>query len=409
MQEITQGSAMGDQSSARREQDSTLGEQDSALQRQGSAMGEQASFLGETEPAPTAAEEKEKPYPWIIHPVVDMLFCCGIFPLLIYGVFLMGFRMNVIEPVGFTIWALWIIGVHAFQDAHGIATWHRIFTHPETMASIKIYFIVITVIAALLFLPLLLNQAWLIIALRFYLLFGLYHWLMQSYGVTLIYFFKRGYILNGWERRLVLMLFQGLLPYTFLRFFTVPDYGSWYFQGFTLPFAGPLPAWMMNAAEVFYEIAVVAFAIMVVRKYIAQKILIPLPALVLIATTIWIFTLGGPDYLLLAFFIGAFYHGSQSWCVTTSFHWKAKGLPQGVSNNTIWKVFWNKSTWKYLALLFIISELIYSVAPRVLAQFGVSVGIAFATMSVIFSGHHFLCDAAVWKLKNPKLRAMLIR
>jgi hypothetical protein len=357
---------------------------------------------------PAPAQGQERPYPWIVHPAADLLFCCGLFPVLVYFLFLAGYRSDPANPVGLVLWALTIIGIHCFQDAHGVASWHRILTHKPTMQSAKRYFIVITVIAALLFLPLLTNNWLLTNCMRLYLLIGLQHWLMQSFGVTLIYCYKRGYILKDGERKVVYLLFQSLAWYSWARFFTVPAYGSLYLNGFTLPFLGPLPVWVMNDALGVFQAIFVIFAVMVIRKYLREKKVIPLPALILIATTIWVYTLTDSWFNLLTFFIGAFYHGSQSWCITTAFHCKAHGLENGITNKTIWKVFFRKSTWGYLFLLFVFSELLYTVAPRLLTHCGISLSVAFATIAVVFSTHHFMCDAAIWKLRDPAMRKLLI-
>ena len=383
----------------------------------------QLSLAGETptaEPASAAAADtcadtaaaavaQEAPYPWIIHPVIDVLFCCGVFPIILYGIMCLGYRLNPFEPVGFGLWLLFIVGMHVFQDAHGVASWHRILTHKETMESARRYFILITVAAVLAFFPLLLNQGLLLICARIYLLIGVQHWLMQSYGVTLIYFFKRGYKLNALDKRLVLLLFQSIIWFAWIRFFTIKDYGNADMNGFEVAFIGPLPPWVMGAAEVWMFLVLAAVAFRVIRHYITNKQMMPFPSILLIVTTIWVYTLTADAFWLVAYFIGAFYHGSQSWCVTTSFHCKAKGLPEDITYGTIWKVFFRKSTWLYLLLLFVVSELIYTVAPRLLAQFGISFGVAFATMVVVFSTHHFMCDSAIWKLKNPKVRALLIK
>jgi hypothetical protein len=349
------------------------------------------------------------PYPWIIHPVVDILFCCGVFPVIVSLVMLIGFRISMTNPVGLSLWALWIVGVHLFQDAHGVASWHRILTHQETMASVKKYVIVITVIAALAFFPLLLNEWLLCICVRVYLLIGVQHWLMQSYGVTLIYCMKRGYVLDKFERKLMLLFFRSIMCYAWVRFFTVKAYGESGTYGLQVPFVGPLPEWIMLTFNAVMFLMTAAFGAQVIRHYLVKKQLLPVPAIVLIATTLWVYLLPADTFLLLGYFIGAFYHGSQSWCITTSFHCKANGLPKGVSNDTIWKVFFRKSTWAYLFLLFVFSEVLFTIAPRVLTHFGISLGVTFATIVVVFSTHHFMCDSAIWKLKDPKIRTLLIQ
>lgn len=375
-----------------------------------SAAEENVTSSSESIAVSAVAADESKPYPWIIHPAVDILFCCGVFPIILWGLMLAGISQDPYKnPMTFSMWALGIIAVHLFQDAHGVASWHRILTHKETMSAVKPYFITITVIAALAFVPLLLNPPLLLICFRLYFLLGAYHWLMQSYGVSLIYLFKRGYMMNPGERRLLLLVFQSICAFVIVRILTIPAFGSFDVQKFYVSFPVLLPGWAPDVAQVCLALVVVAFLVMVGLRYLKTNVMIPVPVLVLLATTLWVYALPAPTFWALGFFIGAFYHGSQSWCVTTSVHCKIEGLPPGVTNHSIWKIFLKKSTWLYLFLLFVISELIFTVAPRVLVNFGPSIGVAFATVVVIFSTHHFLCDSAIWKLKDPKVRALLVR
>ena len=51
---------------------------------------------------------------------------------------------------------------------------------------------------------------------------------------------------------------------------------------------------------------------------------------------------------------------------------------------------------------------IYVAMPRLLQEFGFSYTLAFATVFVTINIHHFLTDAAIWKLKDQKVRKVLL-
>ncbi len=399
MQNINQAEFANSLQAAARSADAAVGE----------ALKEAAESVTQESKSPADAVASEKPHPWIIHPVADFLFCCGGFPLFLYALFLAGARIDVVTPVGISLWFLYIIGLHFFQDSHGVASWYRILTNKETFSAIKYYFVTISIVGAIALVPLMTNHTFLEWGVRLSFILGFYHWLAQSYGVSLIYCFKRGYFLNNNEKRILHAVFQSLTLYTWARLGTSIESGQFELGQAKVLFVPFLPDWTYAATQFAFEACLLLFVGMVVLKYVRTRALYPLPALVLLASTVVFYTLTPIMFSLLAYFLAAYYHASQSWCVTTSFYWKNRGLPAGVTYSTIWKVFHKRATWGYFALLMVFTELIFRVLPRIIALGGINLTVCFAAVAVVFSIHHFLSDAAIWKLRNPKFRKMLVQ
>jgi hypothetical protein len=46
--------------------------------------------------------------------------------------------------------------------------------------------------------------------------------------------------------------------------------------------------------------------------------------------------------------------------------------------------------------------------PGLLQDFGFDYKVAFATIFCVINFHHFLIDAAIWRLRDPRVRNLLI-
>ncbi len=62
----------------------------------------------------------------------------------------------------------------------------------------------------------------------------------------------------------------------------------------------------------------------------------------------------------------------------------------------------------YLALVVAGGYLIYVRAPQWSMHLGISYSTAFVTIFAVINFHHFLTDRAIWKLRDPKVRDVLL-
>jgi hypothetical protein len=56
----------------------------------------------------------------------------------------------------------------------------------------------------------------------------------------------------------------------------------------------------------------------------------------------------------------------------------------------------------------VIGIFIYGGLPGLLQDFGFDYKVAFATIFCVINFHHFLIDAAIWRLRDPRVRNLLI-
>jgi hypothetical protein len=93
---------------------------------------------------------------------------------------------------------------------------------------------------------------------------------------------------------------------------------------------------------------------------------------------------------------------------TTAYHLKERGLPEGLPPNQIASLLQTEETYRYLGFLLIAGLALFMGLPQMLAQFGFNLTTATAVIFTTAQFHHVLTDAAIWKMKDPKLRNLLV-
>ncbi|CAN5190432.1 hypothetical protein BH10CYA1_BH10CYA1_64670 [soil metagenome] len=350
--------------------------------------------------------KKVVPYTWILNPAVDLFFCCGGLLWLMYLANLL-FHSHLPIANGPLI-LLTIAGTHILSETHTAATLERLHESEPTRKALSSFGLIASVVCFLLAAASLVTPGLPAIFAKIYLIWIVQHFMAQSYGIALIYCYKRNYIMNLWEKRIFKFVIDATIAYGILKQFTFREWSVDKFIGQTLPFWGPLPEPIFAVADWTLKIAVVAFVAMIVRKFILERKVFPLPAALLTVTGIAIFTVPKSVTTSLWVYVPAFYHGSQYLVVSTSYFLKERGLPENVSSAQIGKLLFKPITFKYFATLFVIGIFIYGGLPGLLQEFGFDYRIAFATIFCVINFHHFLIDAAIWRLRDPRVRKLLI-
>ena len=350
-----------------------------------------------------------KPYPWMLNPWIDILFCCG---GLLWILFSINYCNNFIKVVPgsetFLPMTAAIIN-HVFSNSHTAATLTRIYQNEESINRFFLYSKPLAIIFGILAIYSFYNT-WIIpIMLKIYILWVIHHYTSQTYGIALIYCYKRGYILNGFEKRIFWLLMMFTAYTGILR--QVTDKNQMYL-GFSMyydvPFWGPVPKEILMSAEVICRVLIVAFCIIIVRKFFIEKKFFPLPALLLTATGILIILLSGNESIILWFYVPALFHGSQYIVVTTSYYLKEKGLPNNLRTSQIASLLKESIGIHYLGLLIMSGFFIYTGLPTILSQLGIEYKAAFTTIFAVFNFHHFLTDREIWRLRDPNIRQILL-
>jgi hypothetical protein len=134
----------------------------------------------------------------------------------------------------------------------------------------------------------------------------------------------------------------------------------------------------------------------------------PFPAC---ATTIMAFCTLSLTYVLPAafvIFIPTFYHASQYLVVTTAYYLKERGLPGDVPTSRIATLLVKEVVINYAVIIAATGALLYIGIPRLLFEIGFDKSLCLCVVYCVFNLHHYLTDAAIWKMRDPEVRKLLV-
>jgi hypothetical protein len=220
---------------------------------------------------------------------------------------------------------------------------------------------------------------------------------------------KRNYKLSVNERKIVQSVFHAMLWYVVARMLTYPFYAGTEFFHVALPTIQLIPEWLFNIVQAGMIACVLTFVGMVIRRYVKTKELFPLPALFLIVSTVGIYFMQVTTEPTFGILLAAYYHGSQNLAVIFAYEMKKKGLPENLPASRIASQLLTRTNGKYFLILITIGIALYVVIPRVLCTgFGINFDLATLTALTIFGSHHILTESVAWRLRDPKVRQLLI-
>lgn len=360
----------------------------------------------ESAQSPQSKPEKTAPYAWILSPAIDLFFCCG---GLLWIVFLVSALAKSSLPAANTgLILLGIAGIHLLSETHTAATLERLHQSEPTRKALSNFGLIASAVCVVLAIAALVTPGLPAIFAKIYLIWIVQHFMAQTYGIALIYCYKRNYLMNLWEKRIFKFAIDATIVYGILKQFAFKEWSMDKFIGQTLPFWGPLPQPIFMLSDWALKIAILAFVGMIVAKFVRERKMFPLPAVLLTATGIAIFTLPRSVTTSLWVYVPAFFHGCQYLVVSVSYFLKERGLPENVATSEVRKLLLTPVTLKYFATLFIVGVFIYGGVPGLLQDFGFDYKVAFASIFCVINFHHFLIDAAIWRLRDPRLRNLLI-
>lgn len=366
-----------------------------------------ADSSGRSETA-VSAESSSKPYGWILHPAIDMLFCCGGLVWAFFAVhyFLIAPANNLALTQMMAVFA--IILTHCFSETHTVATLVRAYRTPEARREYAAY----THWAALgcaavgllaLFVPSI--TPWLA---KLYLLWVVQHFTAQTYGMVLLYCFKNEYALNAIEKRIIWMMLNCTAAFAIIRQFAFFEWSANGFLGLEIPRIWQAPMWLFSASVFALEAAVAVFLAMVIRKAIVERKVMPLPAMCMLATGVLIFAAGKDVAGILWLYVPALFHGSQYAVIAGAHYLKQHQHAEALPASKLFTLLSKSAGVRYMGFLLLGAVFLYVGIPRVLQEFGFPYTSAFATVFCVINLHHFLTDSAIWKLRDPKLRKALV-
>jgi len=361
--------------------------------------------LGASDQSLPPAQSKTAPYPWILHPVIDILFCCGGLLWLLLIPLFAGLKVD----ANLALFGFIMLNV-LFSDTHQPATLFRVYASARTRAKVGIPITVAAVIVIALGAAALFSVPMAIIGLRVTFTWAVQHVMAQVYGVALIYCYKRQYIMTNGEKRTLFVLCNTAIAYAIIRMWTIPMPPG-HLYNLDIPSLAPLPYWLLFAARLALQCAVVAFVFMVVRKWIKERKLFPLPALFTVVTALAATTVlpsfihNGTMLVIAGAFIQNCFHSCQYNVVTTAYFLKEQGLPEGVPFSKIATQLFTRKALNYYGFLVVLGlTLNVGVAVALtLVGFQTAAAVVYCT-----SMHHYFSDALIWRMKDPAVRKLLV-
>ncbi len=325
---------------------------------------------------------------------------------LLYGATLIGADSagNSLSPIYGTI-LYW--GVLIFGDAHGPASMVRVFgsdTTPKRVRHIVIIWAVVLVgIACVSITNVPVAQAFVTVTR----LWAVQHYIAQTFGLVLIYCLKRNYSLTKFERFVFQGLMRSLMWFIVIRFFTYPEYGHVAnFQGMDLPFYGPLPIVFVLVSQFIFSLFILMFTVLVALHLYHKKEFFPLPALVAIFSVAAVTLSPRNGFYLLGV---TFLHGSQYVAITLAYFLRERSLAStgNIQSNIFPKLF-SRWTLIWFGVIMTLGYVSAITLPLYWVQIGFPSALVLCTFYGLLSCHHFLTDAFIWRIRDPKVRRLLV-
>ncbi len=338
---------------------------------------------------------------WIVNPAIDLLFVCG-------GMLWILVAFAMANPVLFSsktaplFMILTQIGAIFFLDPHNAATVLRICNEKELRDKHRILWLWSPLVLGFFFVLSLLYPLVFLICLKVYLSLVPQHITAQSYGICLMYFSRAKILPNRSETVAIKVAFTLMAITSLLRNFS--DKAVTELMGVKVPSlllfpesAGQIMAACAWAATIF------AFALISYRLLRNDKRRVPIAVLALAFSTLVLLTLG-PVLGLAVVFSSSFFHASQYLIVSGSVHLKNTDRQSVKAGRLVDSIFRSASFWGQTIVL---GLLIYLALPTGLAHFGIPVTKAAVAALCFASLHHFLADALIWRIRDPKTRTAL--
>jgi hypothetical protein len=369
-------------------------------------------------PATVDGGQAPEPYGWFLHPVVDLILVCGglvwIITLLMSSNILPDLTRadsKLTAIVSYLVLGLFIV-------PHGMATYFRVYDVEATrkvsgkkVAYLALLCLGLAVIAGI-------SPFWTSVIGRLTICLSFQHGFAQAYGIALIYCYKRKYFLNKTEKAFFYLIVQaGILLGTIN---CLSNNNLIILNSKMIPLFPVFPSWVIRASEWAMVSSVLAFAVVVARKYFVEKRMMPLPAILTTITSVYIFAfvmpgasrLGGYFIVLYALAHGIF-HTPQYLVVTTSVHLKNQGLPESLPVSQIARHVFSWTGFKYFLSLYSMA-VIYMAGGALILVLSSRAGLTppiDVTMVAFFSAmnlHHYFSDMIVWRLRDKENTALLL-
>lgn len=300
-----------------------------------------------------------------------------------------------------------IAGGQIFVDPHQPATLFRVFGSQSTRAKLGKPVAAVGLMAISVALIMLCFPATTGCFLQIIFAWGVQHWLAQTYGIALIYCYKRDYRLSKAEREIMHAMVRAAIIYLWFRLFYKELDGPHFTLGAQFTPLYFIPDWLYNLSLTVLLLSMAVFAVMVIRKFILEKRFFPLPALANLLTLMLLPFLAHDTRIVISALASPFFHSSQYLVVTAAFYLKEHSLAP-LKPSQISRLLFSRTFAKYFAVVFTAGLFLCILLPYSMTYLGIAKSLAFPTVYVMLNFHHFITDAYIWKLRDPDLQRLLV-
>jgi hypothetical protein len=347
--------------------------------------------------------------PWVLNPVLDFMFVFGGIVWLIFGICY--FATGLETPTLTNAKWLAIIAVFAqrfLADPHNTATYFRIYATPESRKRFSFYCYVLPILVAPVFFVGIFNSQFAGAMGLIYALWVYQHYSAQSFGISLLYCYKQGYTLRPIERELFRWFVYCFIGLSFIRMFVFEDYRPKDMAGIPCPNIGHAPEPLYWFAAALTCTMTIGFVGLILKKLFFEGKMLPIPAVVILATVIGMGFFSGGSLGILWLFAPAFFHGSQYIAISLAYYLKERGLPENVGYRRIASVCTTAPALKYLGILLLSGVFMYVGIPEIFRQAGFDRNVVALSVLCVVNFHHFITDGAIWRLRDKKCREILL-
>lgn len=361
--------------------------------------------------------EKAKPYPWIVNPWFDFLFVYGGMLWGVFAVHYFVFGWNNLDTqmtnskeafaIGTIVIMLGILGQHLFADTHTIATYMRIYATPESRKTFRLYAYYLPWLSLTLFAMACIWKEAAGTVVYLHMMWVFQHYVGQCFGVALIYCYKRGYYMSNFEREIFRWFMHSLSFAIITRILCYREYSPYVYWAVEVPFWG-LPRWLNDLGNVLFVVMTILFVGVVLRKWHRDGMMMPFPSICQVLTVAAIgWSVGMASSMIWAYGPN-FFHGSQYLAISLGFYIKEKGLPEGMLSKDVFKNWFSPRSMRYWAYVIVAGMFIYVFVPHFMMYFGLTFGLVATVIQACVNFHHFVSDAAIWRLRDARCRDVLI-
>jgi len=361
----------------------------------------------------TLSAANGKPYPWIISPFIDIFFICGGAVFVCFAVNYLFLGWHVPENVGTDPASWWLLTVimlatYIFADSHNTATYMRIWGSPEDRTRFKFHRTWLVYSALLLFVLGLAIPSFTGVLVYLYVITVFWHYAAQCFGISLIYCYKRDYVMTNFEKESFRWFIYGMVALVGARTFCFKPSSPSVFFGVPIPFWGPWPIEVFHLARFFLIGTAAFFVFVIVRKYFRESRLFPWQALLMLGAILFLSLSRDAAKAIYILFVPGFFHGSQYLAVCLAYYLKERGMPDGMSTWEISKVALGTPGLKYMGIVVLSGMFFYVGVPHFFGQIGFDRASVAGLVLACVNYHHFVTDAAVWRLRDKRCRSILI-